>query len=134
MNSLALLFAVAAFLLHTTLALASERHEAQLDTRADASSLAPTTVGIYLCLNSGWVPPCIHLENGPGLCINLDSTYAGQVSSVGPDEEASGCTMFEKPNCQGNSLQNIVYPGDPNLATNPQGSEYNDVFSSYICY
>ncbi|EGP86693.1 unnamed protein product [Zymoseptoria tritici ST99CH_1A5] len=96
--------------------------------------LAPVRVGIYICQNADWVGPCEHLLNGPGMCINLSDQLAGEVSSVGPDPEASGCTLFEEENCKGDQIVGLKTPGESNLGLSPQAGRFNDVFRSYICY
>ena len=58
------LSAAVAALLQTAIALPTT----DLESRAEANILAPTTVGLYLCVDAEWKPPCVHLENGPGLC------------------------------------------------------------------
>lgn len=52
----------------TLLQLAIALPTTDLESRAEANILAPTTVGLYLCVDADWKQPCVHLKNGPGLC------------------------------------------------------------------
>lgn len=83
----------------------------QPEQSLDVNILAPTTIGVYFCPEAFWKGECEYLQNGPGICsrktkrcctfqsdlylVKLDTSLAAQVSSVGPDEDASGCTFYE---------------------------------------
>lgn len=86
-----------------------------LHSRAEFKILAPIVVGIYVCTEPNWKGTCVDLKNGPGICskwmpyhlncsppthtdttaVNFNETFSGNVSSVGPDSEVSGCTLFQ---------------------------------------
>ncbi|KAM3413644.1 hypothetical protein BST61_g10337 [Cercospora zeina] len=135
-------FAIAVLLLQTTVlafpASSPEDTETEfeIEKRKITNILAPTIVGLYVCTDADWKGTCEDLRNGPGLCINFEEPFAANISSVGPDSEISGCTLFEKENCDlsGEFVANIKKPGLSGLRTSPQGGRYNDKFRSYICY
>lgn len=110
-----------------------ERTSLSLAERSEANTLAPPTIGVYFCIDANWLQ-CQKLVNPTAICINLEPPLAGNVSAVGPDAPASGCTFFQQAGCKGEHLANLKEPGEPNLAVNPEGGRYNDFFNSYICY
>lgn len=68
MWSLRLILVTWAFMLNTINAAPSPPCTSMLDTRDIANVLAPTTIGVYFCLDSFWKGGCQYLKNGPGLC------------------------------------------------------------------
>lgn len=110
---------LAACLLHCTAAFPDDPSSGhKVETRSLGKILAPSIVGLYLCVDADWKGQCAYLENGPGLCstsacripckpaidfssadrciVNLNETFAKAVSAIGPDKDrVSGCKMFE---------------------------------------
>ncbi|KAF2206280.1 hypothetical protein CERZMDRAFT_103531 [Cercospora zeae-maydis SCOH1-5] len=135
-------FAIAILLLQTTAlafpasSLEDTAARLSIEKRNINDILAPTLVGLYVCTDIDWKGTCQDLQNGPGLCINLGEPFAANISSVGPDSEVSGCTLFVKENCDlsGEFVANVKKPGLSDLSSSPQGGRYNDKFMSYICY
>lgn len=108
------ILAILALMLSSVNAVPWPQHaQTDLISRDISAALAPTTIGVYFCPEPFWKGTCQYLENGPGLCseehqprslitystdidkVNLDKTLAGKVSSLGPDEDASGCDFFQ---------------------------------------
>ncbi|KAI5363565.1 hypothetical protein Slin15195_G092170 [Septoria linicola] len=137
---MALPLALAALLLQLAMAIPAMHEDiaarSTLESRAEAKILAPIVVGLYICTGPEWTGQCAHLKNGPAICINFDQTFAGQITSVGPDAEASGCTFFTKPNCDlsGENISGTRKPGNSNLGLSPFNGKYDNAFFSYICY
>ncbi|PPJ57984.1 hypothetical protein CBER1_11470 [Cercospora berteroae] len=135
-------FAIAVLLLHTTVlafpafSLTDVTARRGLERRKITKTLAPTVVGLYVCTDADWKGTCKDLKNGPGLCINFQEPFAANISSVAPDSEVSGCTLYEKEDCDlsGEFVANIKKPGLANLGSSPQAGRYNDNLRSYICY
>lgn len=47
---------------------APKQPQTVLIQREVGNVLAPTTIGVYFCLEPFWKGACEYLENGPGLC------------------------------------------------------------------
>lgn len=49
--------------------------------------------GVYFCNDINWGAPCYHRTQEIAVCKDLSSTYAGKVSSIGPDK-GTKCSVY----------------------------------------
>ncbi|MCJ1252134.1 hypothetical protein MMC30_009372 [Trapelia coarctata] len=120
-------FALALVASYTALALGAPAAERVADV-VDAPLEKRANGGLYICNNINFGAPCVHLSNPFGDCVNLDSNFNDQVSSLGPDAGAR-CTFHVNYGCSGDFLQGITNPGISDLRT----VGFNDKISSYYC-
>ncbi|KAL8664007.1 MAG: hypothetical protein Q9202_003424 [Teloschistes flavicans] len=91
--------------------------------------------GVYYCNNINYGAPCVKHTYPLAQCQDLSSTYAGQVSSIGPDSGTS-CEVYAMGGCiptygtPNNGHITINYPGYSDLRT----VNFNDKIQSIICY
>ncbi|KAH6681781.1 hypothetical protein B0J14DRAFT_557190 [Halenospora varia] len=87
-----------------SMALAAPPPVTELEARSNS--------GLYLCTGPGFSGHCTHFTRPFGQCANLDTDFAGKVTSIGPDQ-GNWCTMYRDFNCRGAELQQY-YPGTNN--------------------
>lgn len=68
------LLAIASLLASLGRALPSLGTNKDIQARAELNILAPTRVGVYMCVDANWEGYCEHLLNGPGLCSEYIET------------------------------------------------------------
>ncbi|KAL9607033.1 MAG: hypothetical protein Q9167_008013 [Letrouitia subvulpina] len=108
------------------------------DAAAAAEAEAPekrSVGGVYFCNDINWGAPCYHRTQELAVCKDLSSTYAGKVSSIGPDQ-GTKCSVYSLAGCipsYGEPYDGhleITYPGIADLRT----VNFNDKAQSVICY
>ncbi|KAI4165608.1 MAG: hypothetical protein LQ342_000550 [Letrouitia transgressa] len=91
--------------------------------------------GVYFCNDINWGAPCYHRTQEIAVCKDLSSTYAGKVSSIGPDK-GTKCSVYSRTGClpsYGDPYDGhleITYPGIADLTK----VNFNDKAMSVICY